>query len=520
MEWRYVCSRSEIWNDRSALLANGVSYRNPLLVSPQCITFLNSYQEKCSQGILTPVWPQDFRKANHSHGESASRSAWRGSTEPKTSASAPASSDFQRFAGQAWQPQVLNPYNARMKDLRNIFNKWTPKNHDSMREEFQTWWKNSGDFGYWKPFFVIYEWFRKIQTERVAQSIWYDGVFKTFLGTGWPTQASERQVNSKMKNYLYDGVNSLPRDWIQYWNFFQKEHQVSTIISWKKWTTTAIELVSRQWLEAYEKQEDDNQDGIAPYGVMTHYLATMWYVGILPLRFLPWAMFVLPLKVNDEVAWKWRSYMWEALEECQLEHRLVEYRECWERFKVGFEENAKNKLKPNVDSWGLRLRYKWSVLCPSWGIGITENVLEQKRKEIEPKVEECCGVEETEWDSDFLTNEDMKHVRCLIMEWKEMGKQGWMDSYFPDFYMEKGEYEKKMNWWNVFLDIACQNLDMNLIWKDDSWVQWLKWILECSQDSNLWLGDMLDKMERTPPEWTIDCPLYSKLIDEMRVRFI
>jgi hypothetical protein len=159
-------------------------------------------------------------------------------------------------------------------------------------------------------------------------------------------------------------------------------------------------------------------------------------------------------------------------------------------------------------------------LCPSWGIGITENVLEQKRKEIEPKVEECCGEEDTEWDSSFLTNEDMKHVRCLIMEWKEMGKQGWMDSYFPDFYMEKGEYEKKMNWWNIFLDIACQNLDMNLIWKDDSWVQWLKWILECSQDSNLWLGDMLDKMERTPPEWTIDCPLYSKLIDEMRVRFI
>lgn len=540
MEWRYVYTREEIWNDRKDLLdasASGKTFRNPLLVSPECVNFLNLYQVKCADGIMTPVWPQDFKKhtsgvphKDNEMGENRNRggNVWRGERSTNISSTTPQnqSTDFQKFAEQAWQPQVLNQYNARIKDLRSIFNKWTPRNSDVMVGEFKTWWKNANDFGYWKPFFVIFEWFRKLQQERVAQPVWYENVFKAFLDLSWPIQPQERQVNQRIKSNLYDGVNSLPRDWIQYWSSFQREHQSIATISWKKWITTAVELNLRNWFEKYVINENSTEEEtieIIPSTVICSFVSTLWTMGILPVRFLPWCMLVLPLECkNEEVAWKWRSQIWEAIDanihETQLKTHS-EYKDCWRRWKNGFMDHGREVLTPDIDNWNLRLRYKWSILCPDWSIEITQEDVDKKRKVVDEIVQEII-VEETYdsgiWESDILTEQDYSNIRSLTTEWKEMGKQGWMDSYFPEWYMEDGNHENKMIWWDSFFFSASQLFDMKNIWENQDWNNWIRWILDCSTDYRIWLSNMIEQMKNNPPEWTIECPLYNNIIDGMR----
>lgn len=561
MEWRYVYPREDIWKDRQCLLealSARKSFRNPLIVSPQCITFLNAYREKCSEGIMTPVWPQDFKKAqtpnhntspNHNYnrenrenndGEHRPRpsSGWRGVGERSSgghsnvAATHSNSSDFQKFAVQAWQPQVLNQYSARIKDLRSIFNKWTPRNNDSVIVEFQAWWKNASDFGYWKPFFILFEWFKKLQQERVPQNVWYENVFRTFLELSWPIHPQERQVNQRIKSNLYDGVNSLSRDWIQYWSSFQREHQSVALISWKKWITTAVELNLRDWFLKFQESErlgeTDEPIEMIPHTVISSFVSTLWLTGMLPVRFLPWVMFVLPLEAEtEEIAWKWRSFVWDSIDTIIRERQIkttVEYTDCWRRWKNGFTDNALKVLKPNIQDWNLRLRYKWSTLCPSWNIEITQEDIEKKRKVVETPVENEPEVKETPqtevenvWDSSVLTDQDYSNIRSLTEEWKEMGKQGWMDSYFPEWYMDEGNYERKMVWWDGFFYTASQIFDMKNIWDNPDWCSWIQWILECSTDHKKWLNSMLNKMKDNPPDWTIECPFYENISQKMSV---
>jgi hypothetical protein len=561
MEWRYVYKRDDIFEARNELLLaseKGETFKNPLLVYSLCINFLNGYQEKCSQGVMTPVWPQDFRKNNNSHvntnTNSQNTSNEGGNTDTisvhsnnnnernnnernnvwRESKQKPVTNDFQKFSGQAWQPQMLNPFQARIRELRGIFNKWTHQNHDGVADEFRGWWKNASDFGYWKPFFVIYEWSRKIHQERVPQVQWYEGVFKTFISTQWTLHQSERQVNPRMKSFLYDGVNSLPSEWRDCWTKFQKEHQTVSIISWKKWITNALELQTRQWFHSYQLnlEKERNETGeielIATIQVWTSFIGSLWITGVLPMRFLAWAMFTLPLtSLNEENSWRWRASLWEALDALVEKRQLpimMEYVDCWRRWKNGFTENALDIFRPNIVDWNLRLRYTWSNLCPSWNIEITQDDLEKRKRQVDELEKDDDGIiggkavedEDINCDGNCISDENIDNLRTLIQEWREMGRHGWMDSYFPEWYMELGNIENKIIWWDMFFYTASQYLDLKSIWEREDWIEFIKWIYENAVDGDIWFDKMIERMDENPSEWTIECPYYSYVIDGLR----
>ena len=555
MEWRHVYTRDEIWEDRRGLLEaeeRGEQYLLPKINQ----NFLNSYLEKCANGIITPVWPQDFRKANqhhhhnsnhnnsngvggvaqyssqthhhhsnHHHLGNVRRNGWR---ERRVIVNDEGGEKKSKFGVQAWEPQVLDVFTVRMRELRALLNKWTSRNHVQIEAEFQKWWKEAGDFGYWKPLFVLYEWFRKLQNERVPQVQWYQAVFKTFESAAWPIQQQERQVNPRVKNYLYDYVNSLPMYWQEGWGQFQRVRQQHSLISWKQWITSAVEIEARQWVVA--QQEEGAM--VVPENVWCAFLATIWFNGSIPVRFLPWAMLTLPqLMANEEAMWKWRGQLWKAIEEIDKGGKFYgsqnAYVDTWRRWKNSFEEMAFQVLKPNTEEWSLRLRFMWSQLFPSWNIQITQqditkravvSAVQQPPSPLETEAEEEETVEAragTEED-DIFTEEDYSNVRCLVQEWKEMGYRGWMDGYFPEWYMEKGNHGWKREWWDLFFYTTSQVLDLRSIWEDDSWKTFIGWILESGQDADEWIHAMCEGMEQEPPEWTIDCPYYQVVIREMR----
>lgn len=583
MEWRHVYTRDEIWEDRRNLLEaeeRGEQY----LLTKINHNFLNSYLEKCAKGIITPIWPQDFRKANQYHhnnntGNNANHNTGHKSSTTSSASTSPsmggntsfsgAQGHHNQFAGsrksgwrerrvivsdettekkskfgvQAWEPQVLDLFTVRLRELRALFNKWTFLNHAQMNMEFQKWWKEANDFGYWKPLFVLYEWFHKLQNERVPQVQWYQCVFKTFESAPWPIQQKDRQVNPRVKNYLYDYVNSLPVCWQEGWGQFQRMRQHHSVISWKQWITVAVEIESRQWVEKVER--DDGSDMVVPENVWCAFLATIWLNGSLPIRFLPWSMLTLPQSMSsEETAWKWRGQLWKAIEDIGKGGKVyvvsTAYLDSWRRWKNSFQEMALEVLEPDTETWSLRLRFMWSQLVSSWNIQITQQditkhavipthqnsaqevIHQEEIVEVEGEENELEGDEyaeregEGEGDGSILTEEDYSNVRCLVQEWKEMGYRGWMDGYFPEWYMEKGNYAWKQEWWDLFFYTTSQVLDLRSVWEDDSWKKFIAWILESGQDSSEWIGVMCEEMETDAPEWTIDCPYYHTVIQEMR----
>jgi hypothetical protein len=351
----------------------------------------------------------------------------------------------------------------------------------------------------------------------------------------WPIQQQERQVNPRVKNYLYDYVNSLPMYWQEGWGQFQRVRQQHSLISWKQWMTSAVEIESRQWVVV---QQGEEEVVIVPENVWCAFLATLWLNGSLPVRFLPWSMLTLPqLMASEETAWRWRGQLWKAIEETSKGGVYIgsgAYVDAWRRWKNSFQEMAFRVLKPDTEKWSLRLRFMWSQLFPSWNIQITQQDIKNRAivSTKEYVVEEEVEIEqEQEWEreednsenkggqgdcDDIFTDEDYSNARCLVEEWKEMGYRGWMDGYFPEWYMEKGNHGWKREWWDLFFYTSSQVLDLRTVWEDDSWKSFISWILESGQDSHEWIHTMCEGMEQEPPEWTIDCPYYQVVIQEMR----
>lgn len=490
MEWRHIYNRAEIWRMRS-------SYWNECFQLPFKNEFLNEYQQKCIQisQAPPPVWatptfehpPWVVQKKNKPKGQSMNQAIWRNSKEENTTG------DFKKFANQAWQPQTISNFYIILRELRTIFNKWTQKNYNQILDELNQWWNHRAiGFGIWRSFFVLSEWLNKLMNERLVNLKWFETIMNTFLSLSWSMEA----IEPTMENDLMEAIHNhhfTRIHLVDSWNYFRSQNK-NTTVCWKYWIAYALETEAKQVI-------------ITP--VWCNFLSVLWLNGTLPMSFLPWMMFTLPNTIQESKSWEWRLHLWEAMETTYKSKQILILQKniiCWNQWKQAFQKHALQVYTINFTEWSSFLKVKWSTICPEWNFGSLKQIQQESIPEIKPK----------------LTNQTMdlnhENVRCMFREWKEMGYQGWMDSYLPEWIFQENPEQK--NNWKLWMDLFFYEADQILgisIWNKHEWQLFILWMIQ--QQSILyqsWIPELLDEWNMEPPEWTIECPQFKQNIDLLR----
>jgi hypothetical protein len=158
--------------------------------------------------------------------------------------------------------------------------------------------------------------------------------------------------------------------------------------------------------------------------------------------------------------------------------------------------------------WPLKLKFQWTDWNPDWKDIMQIN--DNKPVSSLPTSNTCSMPVLEICQEPKLPNEKetLENIRCLLNEWKEMGKQGWMDSYLPEYWLEGNKEVECSVWFTYYLYEAVQCLD------DETFEVITRWIISQAGNEN-WVNLWKHEWEQNPPDWMIDFPKTEKYFDQI-----
>lgn len=370
MEWRYVYSRSEILDIRAMC----INKHTPIILDIAFQNFLNNYEcHHCS----IPNTPDHFQQYNNNntnkyiknkHNNAPMPEIWR--TQPKSAFYSPEPThaiantpDFQKFLNTQWQPKKLTPFENKLCNLRMIINKWSTVNFIVCREEFRKWWDDAHELGSWKCYFVIQEWFSKINCENTSNIKWNLEFFLFVIHSiNWPV-ADDAQIQSNLKNDISNitistgGKNNILNTWIQDIINIDRHDNDSGWISedyWKFWFTRALEVKVSELVKTNENLE-----------IWCSLIGLFWWNQLLPAQFLQWSFLYPARNISEIEAWTWRSVLWEQFHVNKNE-RTSSRCNSWQKWVELFFKMSVKVVDFHPNTWPLYLKFKWIDRYPEW----------------------------------------------------------------------------------------------------------------------------------------------------------